>query len=274
MNNSSPVTRHIRLFLILAVALSGWASRGSSQSLNVPPSTGEGVTEYDYEVIHAWPHDPDAFTQGLVFHDGRLLESTGLSGQSSLRKIDWRTGKLLKLISVPKPFFAEGLTVIGDRAYQLTWRHQIGFVYDVVTMQRLGEFTYETEGWGLTTDGEFLILSDGTNRIRFIDPASFAVVRSIDVQAGDKPIHQLNELEFVNGEIFANVWRTDFVVRIDPANGRVRGVINFTDLLPPGDWTPNTGVLNGIAYDQKHDRLIVTGKRWPKLFEVRLIPVP
>jgi glutamine cyclotransferase len=180
----------------------------------------------------------------------------------------------LKQIPVPPEYFAEGLTVIGPRAYQLTWRNQKGFVYDVASFQLLAEFTYEGEGWGLTTDGKSLILSDGTNRIRFLDPATFKVTRSIDVSASGKPVDRLNELEWVKGEIFANVWQTDTIVRIDPATGSVRGVISFPFLLQLGDRGPATDVMNGIAYDPATDKLYVTGKRWPKMYEVRLKPEP
>ena len=228
------------------------------------------VVHYTYEVIATWPHDPKAFTQGLLFYHGSLLESTGLYGQSSLREVEPKTGRVLKQLAVAAQYFAEGLTVIGDHAYQLTWQGGKGFVYDADTFRPEKEFSYDGEGWGLTTDGHSLILSDGTDHIRFLDPGDFHVVRSIAVTAEGKPVGRLNELEWINGEIFANVWQTDEIVRIDPATGQVRGVIDFSGLLAAADRTPGADVLNGIAYDPTSDRLLVTGKRWPKLYEVRL----
>ena len=238
-----------------------------------PLAVGGGapaVVRYTYEVIAVWPHDESAFTQGLVFRSGVFLESAGLYGESTLREAEVTTGRVLKKASLPREYFAEGLAVVGDKAYQLTWQNHKVFVYAADTFQRLGEFDYPGEGWGLATDGRLLILSDGTNRIRLVDPATFAVVRTVDVVMEGKPLSQLNELEYINGEIFANVWQTDLVVRIDPASGLVRGVIDFTGLLSPLDRRRDTDVLNGIAYDASADRLFVTGKRWPSIFEVRL----
>lgn len=228
------------------------------------------VVSYTYEVIAAWPHDPQAFTQGLVFRDGGLLESTGLYGRSTLREVDVKTGRALKQVDVPAQFFAEGLAVIGDRAYQLTWRNGKGFVYDADTFRLEREFAYKGEGWGLTTDGQALMMSDGSHRLRFMDPTTFRVLRTIEVVADGKPVNRLNELEWIKGEIFANIWQTDEIVRIDPATGQVRGRIDLSGLLARSDRGPDTDVLNGIAYDPANDRLFVTGKRWPKVFEIRL----
>lgn len=228
------------------------------------------VANYSYEVVASWPHDRGAFTQGLVFRNGALLESTGLNGRSSLREVEVKTGRVLKQMSMPAQFFGEGLTVLGGRAYQLTWRNGKGFIYDADTFRLEKEFAYEGEGWGLTTDGRELILSDGTNRIRFIDPATFQVIRSISVTEAGKPVAHLNELEWIHGEIFANVWQTNRIVRIDPASGEVRGAVDFTGLLSAQERRPDTDVFNGIAYDAANDRLFVTGKNWPKVFEVRL----
>lgn len=225
---------------------------------------------YTYEVINTYPHDRGAFTQGLVYLDGEFLESTGLNGQSSLRKVDLQTGKVLKQVDVPARYFAEGLALLNGKLFQLTWQSQKGFVYDLDSFKLEKEFTYTGEGWGLTTDGKWLIMSDGTSQIRFLDPVTFEVKRTINVQDHGHPIGNLNELEYVKGEIFANIWTTDFVVRIDPATGNALGAINFSGLLAPEDRRPNTDVLNGIAYDPAGDRLFVTGKCWPKLFEVRL----
>jgi glutamine cyclotransferase len=229
---------------------------------------------YAYEVIKSWSHDRRAYTQGLLVYGESFLESTGLNGQSSLREVEIKTGRVLKQISLPAEFFGEGLAVLNGRAYQLTWQSRRGFIYNADTFRREGEFSYEGEGWGLTTDGQILILSDGTHRIRFLDPATFKVLRTIEVTLEGKPVDRLNELEWIKGEIFANVWLTDRVVRIDPATGRVRGVVDFSGLLAPSERRPDTEMLNGIAYDQTTDRLFITGKRWPAIFEVRLKPNP
>lgn len=240
-----------------------------------PPSAASATAptpRYTYEVLHTWSHDRGAFTQGLVFLDGVLFESTGLNGQSTLRKVNLETGKVLQQVEVPAQYFAEGLAVLGGKAFQLTWRNGKGFVYDLKTFRLEREFTYTGEGWGLATDGQSLIMSDGTAQIRFLDPATFLVQRTISVSDHGQPITNLNELEYIKGEIFANVWRTAYVVRIDPLTGKVLGAINFAGLLAPADYAPDTDVLNGIAYDAVGDRLFVTGKHWPKLFEVRLKP--
>jgi glutaminyl-peptide cyclotransferase len=261
------------IWLAITIALAGCEKRTAGRA-SIPQAPSGAVSHYTYEVINDWPHDPRAFTQGLVFRNGSLLESTGLHGESSLREVEWQTGRVLKRVAVARQYFAEGLTVIGSKAYQLTWQNRKGFIYDADTFQMLGEFAFEGEGWGLTTDGKFLLVSDGTNRIRFIDSTTFIVARTLEVHDGGKKVDQLNELEFIRGEIFANVWQTDHIVRIDAATGGVRGVIDFTGLLALGDRDPATDVLNGIAYDPDSDRLFVTGKRWPKLFEVRLKPRP
>jgi glutamine cyclotransferase len=269
-------TRTVSVLVALAVG----AVRLAGEDGNIPPSPSfkPGETPapifYSYEVIRSRPHDRTAFTQGLVFHDGRILESTGLNGESTLRAVDLDSGKVLRKVSLTPDYFGEGLTVIGTHAYQITWQNGTGFIYDATTFQRKGQFSYSGEGWGLTTDGRLLILSDGTNRLRFIDPTTFQPVRTLNVTASGQPVGRLNELEWIKGEIFANVWLTNQVVRIDPATGIVRGVIDFSGLLAPGERKPDTDVLNGIAYDAAHDKLVVTGKRWPKIFEVRLIPRP
>lgn len=226
---------------------------------------------YSYEVIHVWPHLRQAFTQGLTFHDGELLESTGLNGQSSLRKVDLETGHILKLVNVPSPYFAEGLAVLNGKVFQLTWQNQKGFIYDLKSFQLEREFVYEGEGWGLTTNGHQLIMSDGTSQIRFLDPNTLSEIRKITVSAYDQPINRLNELEFIKGEIYANVLRTNYVLRIDPVTGKVVGIIDFTGLLTEEDRSPTgSSILNGIAYDATTERLFVTGKEWSKLFEVSL----
>jgi glutamine cyclotransferase len=278
---------HISILVVISVALvplTGCDKNSSSYTSNSVPAIPSGPSEqesskatnaaeipiYTYEIINTYPHDPGAFTQGLVFLDGALLESTGLNGQSSLRKVDLETGRVLKRAEVPAQYFAEGLAVLGDKLFQLTWQNHKGFVYNLESFQLEKEFTYDGEGWGLTTDGHWLILSDGTDQIRFLDPVTFEVKQTIHVLDRGRSVDRLNELEYINGEIYANIWGANYVVRIDPATGRIKGVIDFTGLLAPQDRTIDTDVLNGIAYDAKEDRLFITGKRWPKLFEVRL----
>ncbi len=241
-------------------------------SLFSGPANQETAAYYTYSVVHAWPHDPAAFTQGLVFLHGEFLESTGLNGESTLREVELESGRVRQKISVPPEYFGEGLAVIGDRAYQLTWQGHKGFIYDVATLSLKGQFSYDGEGWGLTTDGRWLILSDGTSRIRYLNPTTFQVARTINVTVSGQPLARLNELEWIKGEIFANVWETDEIVRIDPSTGVVRGIVDLYGLLQSSDRRPDTDVLNGIAYDPAQQRLFVTGKRWPRIFEIRLIP--
>jgi glutamine cyclotransferase len=225
-----------------------------------------------YRVINAYPHDPNAYTQGLVIVDGRLYESTGLNGRSSLRMDDLTTGRVLQSAPVPQQYFAEGLASWGSTLVQLTWQSHVAFVYDRFTFRLLRTFNYNCDGWGLTSDNKNLILSDGTATIRFFDPANFKEVRHIEVKDHGQSVTQLNELEYIHGQIYANVWHTDRIVRISPATGQVLGWINLAGLLQPGEVTDPEAVLNGIAYDAVHDRLYVTGKLWPKLFEIKIFP--
>ncbi len=222
-----------------------------------------------YRVVHAYPHDPMAFTQGLIYLDGFLYESTGLNGRSSLRMTELATGKVLQKQPVGPQYFAEGMTNFGGKLYQLTWQNGKAFVYDRFSFKLLKEHTYTGEGWGLTNDGKRLILSDGTAQIRFMDPTTFAVTGKITVTDQGRPIDRLNELEYVRGEIYANVWQTELIARISPTTGKVLGWIDLTGLLTPAE-AQSVDVLNGIAYDAKQDRLFVTGKLWPKIFEIKL----
>jgi glutaminyl-peptide cyclotransferase len=225
---------------------------------------------HGYEVVNTFPHDPRAFTQGLVFHDGALLESTGQYGESTLRRVELKTGKVLKQVKIEPQYFAEGLALLGGKLYQLTWQNKRGFVYDPQSFERRGEFRFDGEGWGLTHDGRSLILSDGTNQLRFIDPETFRVTRTVNVFDRGQPLRDLNELEYVRGEIYANVWHDDRIVRIDPQTGRVLGWVDLAGIIPRSELRDEEAVLNGIAYDADGDRLFVTGKLWPKLFEIRL----
>ena len=264
------------LALLLLGAALGWVAGCDARSDSAAPAAPAqaAVAASTYEVVHAYPHDPNAFTQGLVFLNGEFLESTGLNGQSTLRRVELTTGRVLQQVRVPAEYFAEGMTVLGGKIYQLTWKAQKGFVYDLATFAPEKEFPYTGEGWGLTTDGHSLILSDGTHHLRFLDPVTFKVTRTVQVLRDGQPLRLLNELEFVRGEIYANIWQSQSVARIDPASGRVLGVIDFFGLLPPNEHTPTTDVLNGIAYDPAANRLFVTGKNWPKVYEVRVKPSP
>ena len=225
-----------------------------------------------YRIVHTYPHDPRAYTQGLVYVDGHLYESTGLNGRSSLRMEDLTTGRVLQSATVPQQYFAEGLAAWGSTLVQLTWQSHIAFVYDRFSFRLLRTLHYNCDGWGLTADGKNLILSDGTAEIRFFDPARFREVRHIDVSDHGQPVTDLNELEYIHGQIYANVWHTDRIVRISPSTGRVLGWINLAGLLPADQRSDPEAVLNGIAYDAVHDRLFVTGKLWPKLFEIKVVP--
>jgi glutamine cyclotransferase len=225
-----------------------------------------------YKIIHTYPHDPRAYTQGLIYLDGHLYESTGLNGRSSLRMVDLETGRVQQEIPVPGKYFAEGLTNWGSTLIQLTWLSHTAFVYDRFSFRLLRTLHYKGEGWGLTQDGVHLILSDGSATLRFLDPETFRVVRSIVVKDAGARVTQLNELEYVRGEIYANVWHTDRIARIDPASGRVVGWIDLSGLLAADQHPDPEAVLNGIAWDARHDRLFVTGKLWPKLFEIKVVP--
>ncbi|MFL6253626.1 MAG: glutaminyl-peptide cyclotransferase [Pyrinomonadaceae bacterium] len=269
--------------ILLLTAFFGGASCGAGPQTKTlpidaaPPNANgnaargnEAVPVYGYEVVNTFPHDPDAFTQGLIFHEGVFIESTGLERHSTLRRVELQTGKVLQKVDVPRDFFAEGMTLFNGKIYQLTWKGEKGFIYDPQTFEKTGEFTYTGEGWGLTHDADSLILSDGSNKLRFIDPNTYQVKRSIDVTDRGRPIEELNELEYVKDEIYANVWHDNRVARIDPQTGRVKAWIDFAGLLKLGETTSGEAVLNGIAYDEAGDRLFVTGKLWPKIFEVKL----
>jgi len=230
---------------------------------------GTDVPTYGFEVVHTYPHDRSAYTQGLEFRGGFLYEGTGLNGRSTLRKVDLQTGKVLEAISIPGQFFGEGITVLNGRITQLTWRSRVGYVYDQKTFRFLRNFSYEGEGWGLANDGQVIYMSDGTSQIRCLDPQTLGEIRRFTVHDSNENIQALNELEWVRGELFANIYQTDRIVRISPKDGQVLGWIDLSGLLPVEDRV-GVDVLNGIAYDSMGDRLFVTGKLWPKLFEIRL----
>ena len=224
-----------------------------------------------FTVVQSYPHDPGAFTQGLVFADGEFYESTGLYGESTVRRVEIASGKVLQSRSLDKQYFAEGLALVGDALVQLTWQHQLGFVYDRKTMAPRTTFTYKTEGWGLAYDVKGgLVLSDGSDTLFFLDPKTHSVIRTLRVTDAGRPVPQLNELEWIEGEIWANVWQTDRIARIVPNTGVVNAWVDLTLLWPHARRTPPADVLNGIAYDPAGKRIFVTGKKWPRVYEIKI----
>jgi glutaminyl-peptide cyclotransferase len=244
-------------------------------SLLAATSAQAAIPLYGFMVKNTYPHDPQAFTQGLSIRDGYLYETTGMNGRSSLRKVELASGKVLQKKDLAPEFFGEGSALVGQDIVGLTWTSHAGFVYDLKTFALKRRFNYAGEGWGLASDAQHLYMSDGSADIRVLDPKTLEEQRRIHVTAEGKPITQLNELEVVDGQLFANVWGTDVIARIDPASGNVVGWIDLTGLLPPEKrgTTSVDAVLNGIAWDSKHKRLYVTGKLWPKLFEIELVKI-
>jgi glutamine cyclotransferase len=221
-------------------------------------------------IINIFPHDPESFTEGFVYHKGYLYESTGLNGKSFLKKMEITSGKIIKEVKLSEEYFGEGMAILDNKIYQLTWKNKTGFIYDLLSFQETGKFSYQGEGWGLTTDGKILFMSDGSPVISCIDPASFAVIRKIKVSDRKMPVNNLNELEFIRGEIWANIFMEDVIARISPQTGKVLGWIDLSQLH---QMLPDQGkrdALNGIAYDPEGDRIFVTGKFWPKLFEIKV----
>jgi glutamine cyclotransferase len=236
------------------------------------PDSTSAIPVYSYRVVDVFPHDRGAFTQGLVIDDGVLYEGTGLYGRSSLRRVDLQTGEVQQIYELPEQFFGEGITVYGNSIVQLTWQSNTGFVYDQDTFRLRKEFSYPTEGWGITHDGQHLIMSDGTSYLYFLDTETFEEARRVEVQDEDGPVSMLNELEYIGGEIYANIWLTDYIIIIAPDTGRVTGRIDLEGILTADDHQEPVDVLNGIAYDARDNRLFVTGKLWPSLFEIELVP--
>ena len=262
----------------LVSALLPCACGGKTETMAaVPVSTqaAAGFTYYTCEIVRRYPHDSSAFTQGLLFwNEDTLLESTGIHGSSSLRRVEIKTGRVLEKVDLPQRYFGEGLALLKGKLYQLTWKDRRGFIYDAATLKQEGEFPYTGEGWGLTTDGNSLILSDGTNQLRFLDPLTFAVTRTLSVMHQGKPVDHLNELEFIDGQIYSNIWGTDLIARIDPATGLATGVIDCSGLFPANQRATPDQVLNGIAWHEPTKRLLITGKWWPEVFEIKLKPRP
>jgi len=234
------------------------------------PAPASRAPLYGYQIVRSFPHDAEAFTQGLEYVDGFLYEGTGLNGRSSIRRVALDTGDVVQRRAVGPEHFGEGITIWEDKLFELTWQSQVALVYDRRTFQPIRSFSYKGEGWGLTHDASSLIMSDGSAALRFLDPATFRERRRVTVADAGVPVKDLNELEYVKGEVWANVWTTDFIARIDPAEGRVTGWIDLRGLLPARE-RAGDAVLNGIAYDAAGDRLFVTGKLWPRLFEIKLV---
>jgi glutaminyl-peptide cyclotransferase len=259
-------------------------NRANDNAINVNATkTSANIPVYTYEIVNQFKHDSNAFTQGLVFHNGFFYESTGEYGDSTLRKVEIESGKVLQKHDLSEDYFAEGMTILNGKIYQITWKEKTGFVYDLNNFKLIREFSYLGDGWGLTNDGKNLILSDGTHVIRFLDPETFQTVRTITVlREGGKPQLDLNELEYVKGEIWANIWRADdpqilgkpnHIARIDPNSGKILGWIDLGNISPEDvKRDPSSNVLNGIAYDEATDRIFVTGKNWKKLFEIKIKP--
>ena len=257
----------IALAALAASAAGGFSCPG--------PVIGPGTRVFGYRVVATFPHDASAFTQGLAWDQGRLFEGTGLNGGSTLREVVLETGAVLRQVALAREFFGEGIVIVGEAIYQLTWLNREGFIYDRDTFALIGGFTYPTEGWGITHDGSRFIMSDGTAAIRFRDHDTFAEIGRIDVHDENGPVRRLNELEYIDGRIWANVWNTNFIAIIDPATGAVESWVDLTGLRPSSTLGQSDSVLNGIAYDAANDRLFVTGKRWPSLFEIALVaPTP
>jgi glutamine cyclotransferase len=253
--------RHLGLALFIIIT-----------TLDTAFATPDPVIEYQYRVLTTYPHDTNIFTQGLEFHQGVLYESAGQTGRSMLLTRALEQTPAIQQHRLRAQFFAEGITVLNKHIYQLTWKSQRGFIYDQDTLQPKAEFSYKGEGWGITNDGEQLIISNGSHQLQFIDPMDFSLKRTLDVKFENKPLHNINELEWVDGLIYANIWQSNWIVMIDPHTGHVVGKVSLKGLLPDHLRTEQTDVLNGIAYDRNKKRLLVTGKNWPQLFHIELIP--
>ena len=263
----------LSLFFLQSCSSSDPANGGSKEP-DSSPATGtpgdSGIPRYSFSIVDTYPHDSEAFTQGLAYEDGFLYEGTGLKGRSSLRRVDLKTGRVLQRHILDNEIFGEGIALFEERIFQLTFESRIGFIYDKTDFARVGDFSYPTDGWGLTHDGAHLIMSDGTATLYLRDPQSFEEIGRIEVTESGRPLQNLNELEYVQGEVYANVFTTDLIARISPQSGKVAGWIDLRGLLPEEDQRASQ-VLNGIAYDPANDRLFVTGKLWPWLYQIKLV---
>lgn len=247
------------------------ASTGCGETANAVTSNENSANQYGFCIVNTYTHDANAFTQGLVYYEGIFYEGTGRYGFSDIRRVEIETGNVLQDRDIADQYFGEGITLWEDQLLQLTWQAEKGFIYDRETFEPRGEFSYATEGWGLTHDGTQLIMSDGSHLLFFLDPNTFAEIDTVDVKNNGQPVIRLNELEYINGEVWANVWLTDMIVRIDPETGNVIGWLDLDGLKPDENLGNRDAVLNGIAYDAEGDRLFVTGKLWSKLFEIQLV---
>jgi len=257
--------RHLRTWLLLlALAVAGVAAAAALPRDKAVPIDG-------FRVVAAYPHDPNAFCQGLVVADGVMYEGTGQHGNSSVRQVDLATGRVERIVPLDRAYFGEGIAVLKGQLYQLTWQNRLAIVYDLASLTPISSFRYSGEGWGLTTDGEQLIMSDGSATLRFLDPATFDVKRRLTVRTRTGQLDKLNELEYVSGEIYANVWYTDRIARISPKTGEVLGWIDLSSLWPARQRPSKEHVLNGIAYDEQNQRLYVTGKNWPQLYHIEVV---
>lgn len=271
---TSPRSRRGMLLCLSVLAAIVSSSSAQAQRISqLPGHAAKAPPVYGYQVVHSYPHDPEAFTQGLVYKNGFLYESTGLQGQSTVRKVELKTGRVLQQAGLPDALFGEGITIWEERLIGITWQSQFGYVLDVQTFKPQARFSYPGEGWGLTNNSTEVIMSDGSEELRFLDPKTLRELRRLAVSAAGKPVTQLNELEWVEGEVWANIWQTDRIARIDPKSGQVTGWIDLTGLLSAAERRQSQAdVLNGIAYDPQTKRIFVTGKLWPKLFEIKLLP--
>jgi len=258
------------IVLLRSDAGSRSATPGNNRPVPAIAPSGPVARQLSCEVVGAYPHDPSAFLQGLVWYDGGFYESTGLEGRSTLRRVDFPSGAVVKSLALAPDLFGEGLTLVSNHLVQLTWTSHRGFVYDRETFRLLREFQYDTEGWGITWDGKNLIMSDGSAALTYLDPDTFQPVRRLPVTMNGQPLANLNELEFIEGRIWANVWQTDWIVCIDPNSGQVDSFLDLAGILPATSRTGSEDVLNGIAFDPQAKRIFVSGKCWPKLFEIRV----
>ena len=275
--NITKFSKTIIRFLIFTIAIIGivicFSKWYSTELVNPAYAEQKSPTPvFGYKIVNTYPHDTDSFTQGLVFDNGVLYESTGLNGRSAVKIVDLKTGKILKSQQLPDRYFGEGIAVVGNKIIQLTWRSKTGFVYDKKTLKLLKRFNYNTQGWGITYDGKYLIMSDGSAVLYFMDPDTFKVVGTLEVYGDNGKVSKLNELEYIDGKIYANVWGTEKIARINPKTGRVTSWIDLGGLLKKEDKRGRVDVLNGIAYNLENGNFFVTGKLWPKLFEIEFEP--
>ena len=261
-----------RLLLLVLLAAALTAGSASADKVDIDSFTSSSIKTYSYKIVNSYPHDPNAFTQGLEYDDGLLYEGTGGYGQSSLRRVDIQTGRVVDIVHLEDEFFAEGIAIWKDRIIQLTWRSFQGFVWDKENLTRTGSFSYRREGWGITSDATRLIMSDGSDALYFLDPSDYSLQGSIRVTADGEPVKGLNELEYINGMIYANLWPSTWIAIISPDTGEVTGRIDLSGIMDEGGIPKRrVDVLNGIAYDPSEGRLFVTGKLWPSLFEIELV---